>query len=81
MPGNRKPRDAPLAVRLDPEAATALDTLCAQWRCGKAEAVRRALGEAVAGGEALRPVMEAPARINSRPGADARALGGPRPCQ
>ena len=50
MPGNRKPRDAPLAVRLDPEAATALDTLCAQWRCGKAEAVRRALGEAVAGG-------------------------------
>ena len=62
-------RDAPLAVRLDQESAAALDVLCARWKCGKAEAVRRALGEAVGGDEALRPVMEALARIEARLGA------------
>lgn len=56
----------PFTARLDPEAAAALDALCAGWRVGKAEAVRRALREAAERDAALRPVLEALARIESR---------------
>ena len=74
-------RDAPLAVRLDQEASAALDVLCARWKCGKAEAIRRALRDAAERGDGMRPVLDALARIEARlesgvPGA-ARAAAEP----
>ncbi len=58
--------DAPFTVRLGPEVAAALDQLCVRWRVGKAEAVRRAIGEVAGGCEAQRPVLDALAEVAAR---------------
>ncbi len=75
-------RDAPLAVRLDQESAAALDVLCARWKCGKAEAIRRALRDAAERGDGMRPVLDALARIEARlesgvPAAGPSEIGAP----
>ena len=56
----------PLAVRLGPEVAAALDQLCARWRVGKAEAIRRAIGEVAGGYEVHRPVLDALTDVAAR---------------
>lgn len=59
-------RTARLCVGLGPHGAAELDALCQRWRCGRAEAVRRALHETADREAALRPVMEALARIEAQ---------------
>ena len=56
----------PFTVRLGPDAVTALESLCARWRVGKAEAVRRAIGEVAAGYEVHRPVLDALTDVAAR---------------
>ena len=58
--------DAPFTVRLGPEVSAALDQLCARWRVGKAEAVRRAIGEVADGYEVHRPVLDALTDVAAR---------------
>ena len=58
--------DVPFTVRLGPEGSAALDQLCVRWRVGKAEAVRRAIGEVAGGCEAQRPVLDALAEVAAR---------------
>ncbi len=64
---------APLVVRLDADADAALAALCESWRCGKADAVRRALREAVGTGATLRGIRDAVAEIEVALAADATA--------
>ena len=68
-----KTTGAPLAVRLDAEAEAALAALCEDWRCGKADAVRRALREAAGAGATLRGIRDAVARLEARQAASAPA--------
>ena len=57
---------APFTVRLGPDAVTALEFLCARWRVGKAEAIRRAIGEVAGGYEVHRPVLDALTDVAAR---------------
>ena len=69
--------ETPFTVRLGPGASAALEELCVRWGVGKAEAVRRAIGE-VAGG--YRPVMEALSEVGERLGrVEARLAAGGAP--
>ena len=58
--------DAPFTVRLGPDASAALDRLCARWHVGKAEAIRRAIGEVAGGCEVHQPVLDALADVAAR---------------
>ena len=57
---------APLTVRLGPEVLTALEALCVRWRVGKAEAIRRAIGEVAGRDEVQRPVLDVLADVAAR---------------